>query len=196
MASGLFSGVSGRTVRVIAASVLIFGCIGLCGPLAGVSQAEGKAAAKAAGEPVVVTARTLTADNKKKVVVYKDDVVVKRGDITLHADTVSIKLAPADRPAEGASDVFNRGGGVDTIEAAGRVRIIQGDRTATADKAVFYNTEDRIVMTGSPRVWEGGNVLTGTKVVYDIKEDTFTVEDAKTMLYPGQAGAEAEGKAR
>ncbi|MBI5191119.1 MAG: lipopolysaccharide transport periplasmic protein LptA [Nitrospirae bacterium] len=171
-------------------------CFGLCGPFSGVSLAGDKAAAKA-GEPVVVTARTLTADNKKRVVIYKDGVVVKRGDITLHADNVTIRLAPAENKAGGASDIFNKGGGIETIEATGRVRILQGDRTATADKAVFYTAEDRIVMSGSPRVWEGGNVLTGSTVSYDLKEDTFTVEDAKTMLYPEQPERNAaEGKLR
>lgn len=192
MASGQFSKMRGRAVRTPGALALLGALIisgaGLCGPLPSASLA---AEARAAAEPVVVTARTLTADNKKHIVVYRDDVVVKRGDVTMHADNVTIRLSPADKKP-GGDGVIQAGGGVDTIEAAGRVRILQGGRTATADKAVFYNTEDRIVLTGSPRVWEGGNVLTGTKVTYDMKEDTFTVEDAKTTLYPEGA----EGKTR
>lgn len=177
-------------VKALAAAAIIL-VSGLCGPLPGTSSAADAKDAKAA-EPVVVTARALTADNRKRVVVYKGDVVVKRGDITLHADDVTIRLAPASKDAGGASDIFNKGGGIQTIEAAGRVRILQGDRTATADKAVFDTGGETIVLTGGPRVWEGGNVLTGTRVSYDIKADTFTVEDAKTMIYPEGA----EGRAR
>ena len=46
--------------------------------------------------PVVVTARSLFADNKAKIVTYKKDVVVKKGDITLYAEEVVIHLKKDD----------------------------------------------------------------------------------------------------
>ncbi len=153
--------------------------------------------------PVIVTARSLLANNKTKVVTYKKDVVVKKGDITLTADKVVIRLKKDKSPAKGkaasgkqAGDVFQGSGKIDTITAEGDVKIVQQDKTATSDKATYYSATDSFVLTGRPRVWQGDNVLTGTEISYDIKSDTFQVEDAKTVLYqqgaqpglPGQSG--------
>jgi lipopolysaccharide export system protein LptA len=151
--------------------------------------------------PVVVTARSLFADNKTKVVTYKKDVVVKKGDITLYAEEVIINLKKDDKapskPKPG-DDIFQGSGKIDTIVAKGNVKIIQQDKTATSDEATYYSETDKFVLTGKPRVWQGDNVLTGTKITYDIKDDTFQADEAKTVLYqqgetPGKAaGGETE----
>ena len=47
---------------------------------------------------------------------------------------------------------------------------------------------DKIVLTGKPRVWQGENVLNGNQITYNIKEDTFQVEDANTVLYQKNGG--------
>jgi lipopolysaccharide export system protein LptA len=150
--------------------------------------------------PVVVTARSLFADNKAKTVTYKKDVVVKKGDITLYAEEVIINLKKDDAPAKQKSgtDVFQGSGKIDTIVAKGNVKIIQQDKTATAGEATYYSGTDEFVLTGKPRVWQGDNVLTGTKITYNIQDDTFQADEAKTVLYqqgetPGKAaGGETE----
>ena len=151
--------------------------------------------------PVVVTARTLFADNKKKVVVYKKNVVVKKDDMTLYADEVTIHLkddGKAGKAPAGQNDAMQGSGRIDTIEAKGNVKITQQDKAATSDEATYYSEGDKIVMTGKPRVWQGENVLKGNKITYNIKEDTFQVEDADTVLYQKGGGlglpAVREGK--
>ncbi|MHB8172883.1 MAG: lipopolysaccharide transport periplasmic protein LptA [Nitrospirota bacterium] len=147
--------------------------------------------------PVIVTARSLLADNKARMVTYKKDVVVKKGDITLTADEVIIHLKKDNKVSakgKAGGDVFQQGSGkIDTITAKGNVKIVQQDKTATSDKATYYSGTDSFVLTGKPRVWQGDNVITGDKIAYNIKDDTFQVEDAKTVLYQqgglaGQAG--------
>jgi len=133
--------------------------------------------------PIVVTARTLLADNKKRVVVYRTDVVVTRGDLTLYADEVTIRLS-GPGPDEDTKDKMLSGTGrIKTIEATGGVKIVQDDKTATADRAVYDAQTDEIVLTGSPRMWQGPNVLTGSSIAYNIAEDTVQVRDAKTVIY-------------
>lgn len=142
------------------------------------------ASVKADQPPIVITAGSLIADNKKKTVVYQKAVVVKRGDITMYADEVTVRLSPSGKTEKpGTEDAFKGAGKVDTIEAKGGVKIVQQDKTATADEAVYYSSTDKLVLTGNPRVWQGDNVLSGTVVTYDIKEDTFLVEGARTILY-------------
>jgi len=139
--------------------------------------------------PIIITARSLIADNKKKEVTYKKDVVVKKGDLTLYADTVVIHLKPSEKGAGQDKDGVLKGSGrIETIEAVGGVKIVQEDKTATAGKAVYYSEGDKIVLTGKPRVWQGGNVLDGSKITYNLKDDTVSVEDANTVLYQEGGG--------
>jgi len=134
--------------------------------------------------PTVVTAKTLVADNRKRTVSYKTDVVVRRGDVTLYSDEVVITLSGEKKSGQGGSgEFFSSPGSVEKIEAVGGVKIVQGDKTATAEDAVYMAGDEKIILTGSPRLWQGPNVLTGSSIVFDIKEDTITVEDAKTLLY-------------
>ena len=170
----------------------LFGCAGVC-------HAAGEAMAKAKDKsPIVVTAKGLFADNKKKLAIYKKDVVVKKGDITLYADQVTVRLLPSDggqKAGQGGADVFKGSGKIDTIEAKGSVKIVEQDKTATSDEAVYYSQSDKIVMTGSPRIWQGQNWLTGSKITYNVKEDTFDVEEARTVLYQEEKEKPAEGEA-
>ena len=144
-----------------------------------------KKASTSGAAPIVVTARTLVADNKKKTVTYKKDVVVKKGDITMYADEVIIRLTQDNKTAEGGdpADPLKGSGKVDRIEAKGGVKVVQQDRTATSDEATYYSNTEKIVMTGRPRVWQGDNVLDGEKITYNIREDTFEVDSAHTVLY-------------
>ncbi len=93
-----------------------------------------------------------------------------------------------------ATDVFQGSGKIDTIVAKGNVKIIQQDKTATSDEATYYSAADKFVLTGKPRVWQGDNVLTGTTITYDIKDDTFQADEAKTVLYQqGETPVKAAG---
>jgi lipopolysaccharide export system protein LptA len=62
------------------------------------------------------------------------------------------------------------------IEALGGVKMIQGDRIATGDTIVFYNDQQKVVLTGNPRVWQGDNVINGEKITVFIKEERSIVE--------------------
>jgi len=160
-------------------------------PAASAWAKQDNAASAAASEPVptIVTAKTLIADNKKKEVTYRTGVVVKRGDLTLYADEVVIRLSESRKPAAGdghdAGELFSEAGGVDTIEARGGVKVVQGESTATSDSALYKAGDETIIMTGSPRLWQGPNVLTGTRIIFSITDDTITVDDPKTILYQG-----------
>ena len=193
----MVSGPSSPSLSKALAALAFLLC--LCGA-AGDAIAAGDALAKSKDRsPIVVTAKGLFADNKKKLAVYKKDVVVKKGDITLYADQVTVRLLPSEGgqkgSAGGGADVFKGSGKIDTIEAKGSVKIVEQDKTATSDEAVYYSQSDKIVMTGSPRIWQGQNWLTGSKITYNVKEDTFDVEEAKTVLYQEEKEKPAEGEA-
>ncbi len=77
------------------------------------------------------------------------------------------------------------------IEAQGKVRIVQGDRIATGDKAIYYTQDDKIVLMGNPQLWRGENSLKGHEIVFYLKENRAMVEGdpnkrVEAVIYPSQ----------
>lgn len=74
---------------------------------------------------------------------------------------------------------------VTRIEAEGRVRMVQDGRRAVADRAVYERAEEKVVLTGSPKVWEGKNVVSGREITVFLDEDRSEVkDDVRVILYP------------
>jgi lipopolysaccharide export system protein LptA len=77
------------------------------------------------------------------------------------------------------------------IEALGKVRIVQGDRVATGDKAIYYTQEEKIVLMGNPQLWRGENSLKGHEIVFYVQENRAVVESepskrVEAVIYPSQ----------
>ncbi len=77
------------------------------------------------------------------------------------------------------------------IEALGKVRIVEGDRVATGDKAIYYTQEDKIVLLGNPQLWQGENSLKGHEIIFYHKENRAVVEGeinkrVEAVIYPSQ----------
>jgi lipopolysaccharide export system protein LptA len=54
---------------------------------------------------------------------------------------------------------------------------------------VFYNPEQKIVLTGNPRVWQGADVISGERITIFVKENRSIVEGSKdkrvsATIYP------------
>jgi lipopolysaccharide export system protein LptA len=77
------------------------------------------------------------------------------------------------------------------IEALGKVRIVEGDRVATGDKAIYYTQEDKIVLLGNPQLWQGENSVKGREIIFYHQENRAVVEGeinkrVEAVLYPSQ----------
>ncbi len=101
-------------------------------------------------EPVEITADRMEADDVAKTVIFIGNAVARQGDITMTGDRLTIHAPP-------------QGGDVERVLAEGNVRIVQGQRVATGQRAEYFRAEERIVLTGSPRVSEGGTRCRGTR---------------------------------
>jgi lipopolysaccharide export system protein LptA len=65
------------------------------------------------------------------------------------------------------------------IVAAGNVKVVQLDRRATSQKAIFYQEENKVVLEGDAVLREGDNVIRGERVTYYIDEQRSVVEGKK-----------------
>lgn len=122
-------------------------------------------------KPVKITSKTMEADNKRNMVTFKGDVVVKQEDIVIFSDTMKVSYEPK--------------GGINRVEASGNVKMSQENRIATGKKLVFYNPEQKIVMTGSPKIWQGDNLISCEKVTVLLEDNKIVFEGkVDSIIYP------------
>ena len=65
---------------------------------------------------------------------------------------------------------------IDYIEFEGDVKVTQQDRLATANKAIFYQKEQKIVLHGRPVVTKGQDRVEGNLITIYLKEGRSVVE--------------------
>lgn len=117
--------------------------------------------------PIVITAATLTADNRAQTALFEGAVVAKTDTMTLQADRMLVHYAD---------------GRVMKIDASGKVRLMRGERIITSDAVVYFAEDEKAVFTGEPRAAEGGNVVTGTRMTYFLRDDRSVVENSKVFI--------------
>ncbi len=141
-------------------------------PCGSFSRAEDKLAETKG--PITVTSSKLTADNKAHTALFEGSVVAKTGTVTIYSDKMLVYSSEA--------------GKVTRIDVDGHVKMIKGERVITSDAATYYaDDQERVIFTGQPKAVEGGNVVTGTKMIYLVKEDRSFVENSKVFMEKGSA---------
>jgi len=124
--------------------------------------------------PTVITANSLTADNKAKTALFTGSVLARKGDAKFYADRMLVYYIET-----GDGENSN----IDRIEATGNVKLVMNNRIITAGKAVYYaGKRERAVFSDRPRATENKNVLTGSVMTYYIKEDRSVVENSKIFI--------------
>lgn len=120
-------------------------------------------------EPIVITSDTLTADNKNSTAVFEGSVVAKTSDITIYSDKMTVLY----------DDSESR---VKEIHAVGNVKVNNRERAMFSDEAIYIDDEEKIIFTGNPKAIEGGNMISGTRIIFFLKEDRAVVEESRVIL--------------
>lgn len=102
--------------------------------------------------------------------------MARQKDIVIYADSLE-------------AVIIDDGKGIEKVTAGGNVKIQQGLRVANCEKAIFYNLEKKVVLTGDPKVWEGDNSVSGEEIVFDIEQNRIEVKGGttgrgKVRIYP------------
>lgn len=121
-------------------------------------------------EPIVVTSRTMTADKLGDIVTFAGDVVLKKEAMTLNSDELVVFY---DAPSKGVRE----------IEARGNVVVSQEGRVAMASKAVYHSSDERIVLTGDPRIIENENQVGGERITLFMRDNRSIIEGGKVLFY-------------
>lgn len=112
--------------------------------------------------PIVVKSNELSADNKSKKATFSGNVVARQGDVTIYADKLMVGYG-------------DQQGTVEKIEAEGSVKIVRENQVGTARHASYDSRQGKIVLTGSPKVAQGKDVITGSTITYFIDDEKSVV---------------------
>jgi lipopolysaccharide export system protein LptA len=141
----------------------------------------------------------------ERIVTFTGGVVVTRGASSIRAATIVLYSdlerpeAPADPAAAPAGGVAGAMAAVPAqefapanaapaqetippnqtftrIEATGGVTVNSGDQNATGSAATFNMLTQMITLSGNVRLAQGGNVITGERLVIDLANSTARVE--------------------
>ena len=130
-------------------------------------------------QPVEVTAEQLFVDQASGASVFSGGVVVGQGDMRLSAESIRIEYR------QGAD---GQPGGISQLIASGGVTLVVGAEAAEAREAVYSIDEGTIVLTGDVLLTQGGNALSGERLVVDLNTNTGTMEGrVRTIIQPGSA---------
>ncbi len=168
--------------------------------------------------PLNITADRLEVEQNQRVITFLQNVVARYKDMILYTDVLKIFYEAKSQPGagpEGATGATPGRGSAATppqegpktggtsplgavgiekisrIEALGKVRLVQGDRVATGDKAVYYAPEEKLVLMGNPQLWRGDNSLRGHEIVFYLKENRAVVtgeakKRVEAVIHPSQ----------
>lgn len=86
-------------------------------------------------------------------------------------------------------EIYNdkKGNQTDEIVAIGNVVITRGTKKAKGDRAVYLDTAQKIILTGSPKAtaWEENNIIEGKEMIFLLDKDRFVVNERVRMkFYP------------
>ena len=166
--------------------VLFLFLTGFITPIASHAAAQESSGKNPTPKPIVIKSRTLEVDNQKRIVTFTGEVNAKKDDFVMDCQKMLVYYRPS--PDEGKKDAFAQG--IDRIVASGQVRVTRKEGgVAIADKAVYFQDDDKIVLTGHPSVQQGKDLVRGDRITIFIKENRSIVEStgkerAQAIIFP------------
>jgi len=129
-------------------------------------------------EPIVIESDTLEYLKNNNMIIYKGNVVVKKGDFVLKSDVLRIFLD--DR------------GQIKKILSLGNVRFVKGNRKGKSDKAEYYKDKNFIVLIGNAELQQDSNIIEGDEIVYYLDTEKAEVKGknkrVRTIFFPEEKG--------
>ena len=118
--------------------------------------------------PVEVSADQLAVNQADGTAVFTGNVLVGQGEMRLSAGRVKVEYTPD-------------GGGISKLFASEGVTLINATDAAEAREAIYTIDSGNVVMTGDVLLTQGGNALSGQKLVINLKAGTGVI-DRKSVV--------------
>ena len=127
---------------------------------------------------VRIVSDRLEAYEQQRQVIFIGNVVAKQGELTILGDRMTIFYLEGENPE---SDDEGLAPKIDKIMVEGSVRITQKNVVATGERAVYFSAENKVVLTGEPKVHQDKNFIQGDKI-------TLFLDSEKSIVEGGPSG--------
>jgi lipopolysaccharide transport protein LptA len=124
--------------------------------------------------PISIQSDSLALDYKQNSVLFDGHVRATQADGTLTSNTLRVKYGKD----------FHE---VENMAANGNVRISQGVRWCTSDRAVMNQQQHTVTLTGSPVCHDAQDQIAGSRITVHLDTGKSDVEAAKAMIFPQQS---------
>ncbi len=121
--------------------------------------------------PVDIRADSMELDYKANVLWYRGHVRVKQGSASLSSDVLQVIAT------EKMADLRE-------VIATGNVRMSQGGRWATSDRAKLNQANHTLEMTGSPVIHDVQDEVAGTRILIYLDTEKSVVDNAHAVIFP------------
>jgi len=112
--------------------------------------------------PVEIKSQQLEMLQQGNKSVFSGDVIVTQGDMTLSADLLVV--------------FFIEDNQIERLEATGNVRFSQLNRVATAEKAIYYQQEEKLLLLGNAVAQQGRNLVSGDEIIFYVVENRSVIK--------------------
>lgn len=118
--------------------------------------------------PIEVTSQQMESDQQSGNVTFRGKVVGKRGAMTIYADQLILFFVESDGSRT-----------IERLEAEGSVRVVDGERVATAQKLEYEQATEQMTLKGDAEIHQGGNLVAGDEILLFVRENRSLVKSAK-----------------
>jgi lipopolysaccharide export system protein LptA len=123
-------------------------------------------------EPIYVTSDKVEYLDKKKEGEFTGNVRAVQGKLTLTSEKLKVLFDETGQK-------------INQIIATGSVRVTREDLIVISENAVFFNEEQKMVLTGRPQVTTKDNKFSGEKITIFLKEDRIIIDSqVKGLMMP------------
>ncbi|KNY22882.1 LptA/OstA family protein [Methylobacterium sp. ARG-1] len=162
-------------------------------------------------DPIKIDADRLDVFDRENRAVFVGNVVAVQGESTIRCSTMTVyykrgkdsanKDASADAGAAAPAPKNPAENGIQKVDCAGPVTVVQKDQVATGDHAVFDQDAKRIVLTGNVVLSQCQNVTRGQRLVYDMGTGRANMDPVaggrvSALFVPGEKADAKDGKAK
>ena len=128
--------------------------------------------------PITIEANRMVSQENDNSVVFMGKVVAKQGAMTIRTDEMTVFYSDNANGDKAA-------GQLERLVCKNNVKITRDDWLGTGNRLDYFAKQQKAVLSGDAKAWNGPNMVSGKTITYYMKEKRSVVEP----------GAKADGKA-
>jgi|WetSurMetagenome_2_1015567.scaffolds.fasta_scaffold00426_14 lipopolysaccharide export system protein LptA len=138
--------------------------------------------------PLKIASDRMEVNQNDRTVLFEGHVVVQQDDLTITGKRLTVYSAGDQKNSGDQVAMVDK---IDRIEVEGDVTISQKDKVATAERAVYYHQEQKIVLSGQPSVSQGADRIQGRLITLLLAQGKSIVEGGaetpvQAVLHPAK----------